>query len=152
MRGADNDAAACADCDSGRGAAVWVPAGPVSGRVLLAGGRAVCSRVCQHVRHPLSASLPTAVHSAATWPDVLCNVVKCTWVGELNPQSDHLLRTGRVTLSRNGVRHEVKFQMALRRKSGLFPMQWQCRFKTLVNKGGLFLSGFYFCSCFIYIR
>ena len=28
------------------------------------------------------------------------------------------------------VRKELKFQMALRHKSGLFPVQWQCRFRT----------------------
>ena len=40
----------------------------------------------------------------------------------------------------NGVQQELKLQMALPVKSGLFPIQWQCRFRTLVITfvGGLF--------------
>ena len=34
----------------------------------------------------------------------------------------------------NGVRKELKFQMALRLKLGLFLAQWQCRFRTLASK------------------
>ena len=34
----------------------------------------------------------------------------------------------------NGVRQELKFQIALWRKSGLFPIQWQYRFRTLANE------------------
>ena len=35
----------------------------------------------------------------------------------------------------NGVRQELKFQMALQHKSGLFHIQWLCRFRTLANIG-----------------
>ena len=34
----------------------------------------------------------------------------------------------------NGVRQELKFQMALQHKLGLCPVQWQYRFRTLANK------------------
>ena len=48
----------------------------------------------------------------------------------------------------NGIRQELKTKMALRVKLGLFPIQWQFRFRTLVNTA--------FCitllySCFIYL-
>ena len=33
----------------------------------------------------------------------------------------------------NGISQELKIQMALQVKSGIFPVQWQCRFKTLVS-------------------
>ena len=47
----------------------------------------------------------------------------------------------------NGGKTRTKFQMALRHKSGLFPVQWQYKFRTLACEvlGGLFLY-----SCFIY--
>ena len=52
----------------------------------------------------------------------------------------------------NEPRQELKIQMALRVKSGLFPVQWQCKCRTLVS---MFFGGFFsikrIYSCFIYI-
>ena len=44
---------------------------------------------------------------------LLCHVIKHKWIED------------------NGVRQELKFQMVLRHKLGLLPVQWQCRFRTL---------------------
>ena len=33
----------------------------------------------------------------------------------------------------NGIRQELKIQMVLQVTSGLFPIQWQCRLKSLVS-------------------
>ena len=39
----------------------------------------------------------------------------------------------------NGVRQELKFQVVLQIKSGLLPVQWQCRFRTFVGMVVVFL-------------
>ena len=58
-----------------------------------------------------------------------------------------LLGSEEFTLNANEVRQELKFQMALRHKLGLFPVQWQCRFRTLASKG--FIEVFYIHVLFI---
>ena len=53
--------------------------------------------------------------------------------------------------SSNGVRRELKIQMALRHKSGLFPVHWQCRFRTLASKVVFVVVLVVVYSCFIYL-
>ena len=58
----------------------------------------------------------------------------------IKPLKDHnqgtttsVTSTNLFSPANNGVRQELKIQMALCVKLGLFPVQWQCRFRTLVS-------------------
>ena len=51
---------------------------------------------------------------------------------------------GEFSITSNGVRQKLKIQMALRHKSGLSPVQWQCRFRTLARKVFFMLKKFVF--------
>ena len=49
----------------------------------------------------------------------------------------------------NGVRQELKFQVALRHKSDLFPIQWLCRLRTLASE--VFFKLFCFYLFYLYV-
>ena len=51
------------------------------------------------------------------------------------------------SISSNGVRQELKMQTALQHELGLFPVQWQCRFRILASKVGFLL----FCLFMFYL-
>ena len=56
--------------------------------------------------------------------------------------------TNQSTNHTNGVRQELEIQMALRVKSGLIPVQWQCRFRTLVS---IFIYFLYMLMFYLYL-
>ena len=60
------------------------------------------------------------------------------------------IRTAVSTYNILDVRRELKIQMALRRKLGLFPVQWQCRFRTL-GSNVFFMVGFFSFMFYLYL-
>ena len=51
----------------------------------------------------------------------------------------------------NAVRQELEIQMALQVKSGLLPVQWQCRFRALVSMVFLFTYIYFYIHVLFYL-
>ena len=104
----------------------------------------ICYYFCHHALLLLSLYIYTAIavnYCCHHW--LLMQTAKIASVIAIN----HHYALGSVFL-RNEVRQELKFQMALQHKSGLFSIEWQYRFRILADKFSF--QVFFFYSCFIY--